>query len=218
MPAINIDLLKDVEELSAIGVGYDRLIAMVQERHHERARETFRKLHGLEEWEPVSDLQCPMPRGASVRTIARLIARLKERWSREEVEMRPQRRQELRQKIQATFLKAYGEGGPSMGAAVRCLALQAKVDGLEAPQKIEAMVGHVDIKAMSPDQRRDRVAELWALRQKAIAEGKIKGIIDAASTPKKLKAALEKPKKTPAKKKAKAKKKAPARARRKTTK
>lgn len=208
MPALDIDLLKDVEELTAIGVGYERLVAMIQDRHHERARDNHRKLHGLDELEVVD---IPMPKGASSRTIDRIIRRVKDRWAREEVELRGERRQELRQKLQATFLKAYGEGGPAMGAAVRCLQLEAKLNGLEAPQKIE-INGQINIKAMSPDQRRARMTELWAIRQEAVAAGKVIDVLPTKTKRKKL------PAKKPTKKKAKAKKKAPARARKKTKK
>lgn len=185
-------LLADIEERAAIGTGYDRLIAEVQEAHHERAKEVYRKRNGLEDWENVDDL-VPMPRGASPRTIDRYLKSIRERWVTEEIEMRPKRREELRQKIQASFLKSYHEGGASMGAAVRCLALFAKIDGLEAPQEVNVNTTTVNIKAMSPDERVARLRQLHALRQKAVAEGRVIDILPAPEA-KKL------PKKTPAKK------------------
>jgi len=195
----DVEVLADVEELAAIGVGYERLISMVQERHHDRARAIYRRTHGYQEDDPVSDEQVPMPRGASSRTIDRYLKAMRERWAKEEVELRPKRREELRAKLQATFLKAYGEGGPSMGAAVRCLAIQAKIDGLEAPQEINLNTQVIDIKSMTPDQRVARIRELYALRQKATQEGKVIDILPAAES-KKLPAKKLPAKKTPAKK------------------
>ena len=189
----DLALLRDIEELAALGVAYDRLIGMVQDRHHERAKDAFRRQNGMHRDEPVEEDMVPMPRGASSRTIDRYLKSIRERWAKEEIELRPERRQELRQKLQATFLKAYLEGGPSMGAAVRCLAIQAKIDGLEAPQEINVNQT-IDIKSMSPEQRNARLRELYAKRQAAVAAGKV---IDLLPEPakKKPKAKLKRPRK-----------------------
>lgn len=216
-PLKDADLLRDVEELAAIGLGYDRLVLMVRQRHEDRHFAIYCKQHGMrpDECRP-EDFGWEPPKGASERTISRYLATIRERWAKEEEELRPARRQELRQKLQATFLKAYGEGGPSLGAAVRCLQVQAKIDGLEEPQKIE-ISGRVDVLAMSPFERQARIEELWALRQKAL------GVIDVKTKPARLPPAssAKKPAKktTPKRKSAKATpKKAPARARKKTSK
>lgn len=206
----DIDLLKDVEELAAIGVGHERLIALTRQRHHERAEQRHREANGLDDFEVVN---IPMPPGASKRTIERYLAAIRKRWATEEEERRPERRQELRQKLQATFLKAYDEGGPSMGAAVRCLQVMAKMDGLEAATQIEVK-GQIDVRAMSPFDRQKRIKELWALRRLALGSEDAE-VIDVKEAPKKLPAKAKAKKKAPANK---AKTKKPANKARKRTK
>ena len=158
------------------------------------------------------------------RTISRYITAIRERWATEELELRPQRRQELRRRAEMTFRKAYTEGGKSLGTAATCLKILQEMDGLKAPQKIEVN-GQINVKAMSPDQRRTRVAELWAIRQKAIAEGRVIDVLPSAPKRKKLPAPKKAAKKIPAKRKKTAGKKtkatikkAPARARKKKSK
>lgn len=188
-------MLQDVEELMAMGLRYDSLVHHVQRRHIDRARESWAR-----RWGPDAEgFEADQVKGGSERTIQRYMARVRKRWAEESEVERPERRKELRRRAEAIMTKAYLEGGQSLSTAVQCLRVLQKMDGLEAPQRVEHS-GQVDIRAMSPQQRQERIEELWAIRQ---ASGKV---IDTPS-PKKLPAPKKKratkvkakPKKAPVK-------------------
>lgn len=180
--ARDMALEADIEEMMAVGMRYDRMIPLIIVRHMERYGDAHSTLEGHT--------------GCSERTIQRYMQRIRKRWAEESEKTRPERRAELERKLDATFLKAYLEGGASLGSAVRCLTQMAKMHGLDAAQKIE-ITGQLDIKAMSPIERRARISELWELRQRSL------GVVDVKALPpkpkKKTKAAKRKPKKAPVK-------------------
>ena len=192
-PKIDSTLLIEIEELMVIGMSYEALIATVQIRYEERAQQANQEAKDR-------GAECdPGKTEVSERTIQRYMKRVKDRWATEEEQERPERRKELRRKLNAVFSKSYMEGGQSLSAAVQCLRIQAKIDGLEAPQKVE-INADINVKLMSPFQRQARIEELWALRRGTLGREDAPLVIDVPPAPKKL----------PAKRKAKPKKKAPA--------
>ena len=196
-------MLNLIEELAAIAVPYDRLVRMVQKAKRESlAIANGADPDGLEFDRVVKETKLT---GASERTIQRYLKQIRDRWATEEVELRPKRREMLRQKLQATFLKAYAEGGPSLGAAVRCLQVEAKMDGLEAPTRVEVS-GQIDVLAMSPMERTQRIEQLWAMRQAHLGSQAVE-VIEAPA-----------PKRLPAKTRAKKARKKPAKGRKRTSK
>lgn len=100
----------------------------------------------------------------TIRTVERYFRMVRERWTREEVEQRPQRRAQFRAMVMANFSLAHAEGNAMAGAAT--LRVLAKLDGLEAPSEIK-ITGALDIKAMSPRERQDEIERLLEIRAKA---------------------------------------------------
>jgi hypothetical protein len=100
----------------------------------------------------------------TIRTVERYFRLVRERWATEEIEQRPQRREQFRAMIMANWQLAYVTQNPMAGAAT--LRVLAKLDGLEAPSEIK-ITGAIDVRALSPKERRDKIEELLELRAKA---------------------------------------------------
>lgn len=99
------------------------------------------------------------------RTVQRYMRCIRERWMREEEEHRPQRRAEFRAMIRNNLEIAWATANSIGGAAT--LRLLAKLDGLEAPCKIE-ISGAVDVRAMSPLDRQAEIERLLKRRADAL--------------------------------------------------
>lgn len=115
----------------------------------------------------------------SMRTVDDWIAEVRTRLIEADVEMRDFRRNMRRAQMDARYQMALADLAeartlpPSASKAMAmamlhravtsCEQLLMKIDGLEGPIKIEHS-GTIDVRAMSPDQRRERIEELIAKR------------------------------------------------------
>jgi hypothetical protein len=106
------------------------------------------------------------------RTVARYFRLIRERWASEEIDLRPARRAEFRAMVKANFALAYATDNASAGAST--LRLLARLDGLEAPMEIK-LTGSVDVRALSPMERKDEIERLLALRKKATKKALLNG-------------------------------------------
>lgn len=122
----------------------------------------------------------------SQRTVDGWISEVRTRMMQTEIEHRPIRRHIRRAQLEARYsilLEDINEArtlpnSASKHMAIAMLArataaleqLMIKIDGLEGPIKIE-MSGEIDIRTMSPDQRRERIDQLLAKRAAALAAG-----------------------------------------------
>jgi hypothetical protein len=95
------------------------------------------------------------------RTIWTYFRRIRERWQKEEVEQRPERRAHFRAMLMQNFRLSMATDNPMAGAAT--LRVLAKFDGHESPIEIKVS-GALDIKAMSPMERRAEIQRLLAMR------------------------------------------------------
>lgn len=90
------------------------------------------------------------------------VERVIRRWGELEIEERPNRKMMLRRKADALFRQCYQTG--QLGAAVRTLDLMGRLDGLFAQPNHLGNVAvesrYLDIKAMNPSERRERIREL----------------------------------------------------------
>ena len=99
------------------------------------------------------------------RTIWTYVKRVYERWAKEEEELRPMRRAQFRQMVMENFRLSLDSGEPGAGAST--LRLLAKLDGLEAPSKVE-ITGQLNVKALDPIERRKKIEILMAKRAEAL--------------------------------------------------
>lgn len=99
------------------------------------------------------------------RTIQRYMRSVRERWLKEEEEHRPMRRAEFRAMIRNNLEIAWATGNAMAGAAT--LRVLAKLDGLEAPCKLE-ISGVLDVRAMSPLDRQAEIERLLKRRADAL--------------------------------------------------
>lgn len=98
----------------------------------------------------------------SLRTLERYRKAVRDRWQQEEVELRPERRAELRAMVRSGYRGAVEAG--QYFAAAKFAALLAKMDGLEAPVRVE-LDAVVSVAALSPVQRQREIAGLLARRE-----------------------------------------------------
>ncbi len=117
----------------------------------------------------------------SIRTVYQWQQEVYRRWTEEDVEQRPARRDMWRARLEARYRMMLEDlDDPSMGmkglpraklydAMAKVELLAIKLDGLDAPLRIEHS-GTVDIRAMSPVQRRERIEELLKMRAQAMLE------------------------------------------------
>lgn len=120
----------------------------------------------------------------SLRTVADWVSEVRRRLAESDVEMRDFRRnlrraqQESRYRMVLADLEEARTLAPSAAktmaiamlhrSAAACEQLLMKIDALEGPIKME-LSGVIDVRAMSPDQRQQRIAELLAKREAAMA-------------------------------------------------
>lgn len=102
--------------------------------------------------------------GLTIRTVERYFRLVRERWATEEASQRPARREQFRAMVMANFALAHATANPMAGAAT--LRVLAKLDGLEAPSELK-ITGGIDIRALSPRERRDEIERLLEIRSKA---------------------------------------------------
>lgn len=128
----------------------------------------------------------------SLDTARRWSQEIYQRWAEEDNAQRPHRRNMWRMRLEARYrrmlddlddptMKLTGHARAAMYDSLAKVELLAiKLDGLDAPVKIQHMVNgaDIDVRAMSPDRRRARVEELLEKRQRALASG----VIDAEYT------------------------------------
>jgi len=100
----------------------------------------------------------------TIRTVARYFRMIRERWAKEESELRPARREEFRAMVKANFAMAFATENAGAGAAT--LRLLARLDGLEAPLEVK-INGGLDVRALSPKERRDEIERLLEIRASA---------------------------------------------------
>lgn len=110
--------------------------------------------------------------GVTVRTVERYFRRIRERWATEEEERRPERRQEFRALCMENLRVAWDTRNAMAGAAT--LRVLAKLDGLEAPAEIHVSMA-LDVKAMTPQQRRTEIDRLIRQRAEAL-DGTLAGV------------------------------------------
>lgn len=104
------------------------------------------------------------------------------RWAKEDVELRPARRDMMRQQLMMLFRSNYqasldtqGKPGTTMAAVLsraectKIAKLSCQLDGLLAPTVVK-VDGAVDPLAMSPSERRAEIDELLAKREAAMRE------------------------------------------------
>lgn len=101
----------------------------------------------------------------SLRTLKRYRAEIVARWQTEEVELRPQRRAEFRQILRVGYRDSMVHR--QYIAAAQFAKILAKLDGLEAPGRLDVNIG-IAVRAMTPLQRREEIDELLARRAVAI--------------------------------------------------
>lgn len=122
----------------------------------------------------------------SQRTTDGWISEVREKMMAREVDVRPIRRMMRRAQLEARYAILLADidearqlpNSASKHMAIAMLSrsaaaleqLMIKIDGLEGPIKIE-MAGAVDIRTMSPDQRRERIEVLLAKRAAAKEAG-----------------------------------------------
>lgn len=94
----------------------------------------------------------------SERQIHRYIRRIQEELAEEAEKERPLRKNQLRQSLRAILQKALQTN--QLTAAVQAADRLAKLDGLFAPERIEATLRTVEL--MTSDQQRKRLFELAA--------------------------------------------------------
>ncbi len=139
-PKKNVAMLAAVEEALVRGLGFGRIASQICAE--------FR----------VTD-----------RTVCRYISAVRERWMREEEELRPERRAHFRAMLMANFRLSLNSENPTAGAAT--LRVLAKFDGLEAPARV-VVAGSFDVRAMSPMERQAEIDRLIALRAQAMREAR----------------------------------------------
>ena len=117
----------------------------------------------------------------SIRTIYAWCEEIYRRWAEEDQKQRPARRDLWRARLEARYrmmledladptMKMTGINRAKLYDAMAKLELLAiKLDGLDAPIRIEHS-GAIDVRAMSPEQRRERIDELLARRERAKAQ------------------------------------------------
>ena len=98
-------------------------------------------------------------------TVDKYYRLIREKWATEEEELRPMRRQEFRARVLDTYRLAHQTGNAMAAAAT--LRVMAKLDGLEAPAKVE-ITGSIDVRAMTPLQRQEEIERLIAVRAEAL--------------------------------------------------
>lgn len=97
--------------------------------------------------------------GISARQVHRYVQRVQNDLAKENEELRPLRKHQLRQSLQAVFQKSMQNN--QLSAAVAALDRLGKLDGLFEPTVIESKVTHEGrIDLMTSDQQRKRLAEL----------------------------------------------------------
>ena len=101
----------------------------------------------------------------SLRTLKRYRAEIVARWQTEEVELRPQRRAEFRQILRVGYRDSMVHR--QYIAAAAFAKIMAKLDGLEAPARLDVNIG-IEVRAMTPLQRQQEINELLARRAIAI--------------------------------------------------
>jgi len=95
------------------------------------------------------------------RTVWRYFRLVRERWATEEEELRPKRREQFRAMVMENFRLAMDDANPMAGAAT--LRVLAKLDGLEAPGKLEITTAY-DVRSMSPLERQAEIERLLLVR------------------------------------------------------
>ena len=102
--------------------------------------------------------------GCSRATHQRYRKHIRDRWLQEETELRPLRRAELRAMVRNGYREACEN--QQFIAASKFAQIMAKMDGLEAPTRIEVDAS-LSVQALSPAQRQREIAEL--LERRAMA-------------------------------------------------
>ena len=118
----------------------------------------------------------------SMQTVYRLCGEVRRRLAEQDIENRDARRNIRRAQLEARYLMLLEDieetrclpNMPAKGmaiammhrAAAQCEQLMIKLDGLDAAVKIEVS-GFIDIKAMAPEQRKQRIDELLQKREAA---------------------------------------------------
>ena len=113
----------------------------------------------LSEIEDDGELRC------TERTLKRYRADIRQRWDTEEVELRPQRRAEFRAMVRFGFRDSIASRQHI--AAAQFAKILAKLDGLEAPARLDINIG-ISVRAMTPMQREAEIMELLAKRREAL--------------------------------------------------
>jgi len=134
----NPDMLDAVERAMARGVSFRDILAACEAKWH-----------------------------VSEATVARYCSHIRKRWAREEEELRPERRAEFRAMLRDAWQMAReNKQGMALASLARVLA---SLDGLNQPAQLQvAIAGQVDIRAMTPGERREEIDRLIALRREAM--------------------------------------------------
>ena len=121
----------------------------------------------LSEIEDDGELRC------TERTLKRYRADIRQRWDTEEVELRPQRRAEFRAMVRFGFRDSIASRQHI--AAAQFAKILAKLDGLEAPARLDINIG-ISVRAMTPMQREKIasgircIALCWCIGRAEVAE------------------------------------------------
>jgi hypothetical protein len=104
--------------------------------------------------------------GCVEKTVYVWAREVEDRWQEMEDVERPKRRARHRARLDALYRRAWDEG--DLLVCVQAAKLQAAIDGLNAPTKLEVS-GSVSVMALTTEQRRAEIAKLLERRQAALA-------------------------------------------------
>jgi hypothetical protein len=156
-------------------VGGQRRPAALTYLAHRRAEELILKGYAPMQMLPILEEEGYTDSLATVRDWCQAVYA---QWAAEDVTNRPHRRDIWRARLEARYAMMHADlHDPSMkmtginraklyDSMAKLELLAIKLDGLDAPIRIEHS-GAIDIRTMSPDQRRERIEELLERRKQA---------------------------------------------------
>lgn len=104
------------------------------------------------------------------RQVRNYIARVEAQWRERAPTATPELRQQARERVlmlMRVAMDSNAAGTPgALGAATKAADMLNKIDGVYAPEKVEHS-GGIDVMAMTPAQRKARIAELSAKAKEA---------------------------------------------------
>jgi hypothetical protein len=141
-----------------------RGVRTTEAEHHVRLRILEEMMASCVPWHAiVADLTVRFD--VSAPTVHTWSLEIRNRWAKEEEELRPQRKSMYRARLDALYARAWREG--DLLIATQVAKLQGQLDGLLSQTTRLQVSGQVDVAALTPDQRRREIEALLERRRLA---------------------------------------------------